>query len=130
MTKQHFTQLRSMLMRAPRLEPVMNYYQAHFAQAPDLMRESRKGSKEMLEMLEEVLVASARALGCSKVRNFRLLRMSGRPFFHGDFQVDGRPGSVFFFEDLSVGMAGLSLPSGELRYIRFSPEFCLPSFVI
>lgn len=129
MTNQHFAQLKTMLTKAPRLEPIMDYYFEHFAEAPDLLRQSRKGSEETREMLKALLSASAKAIGCSKVGDFRLLRIAGRPFSHGVFRVDGRPGTIFFFEDLSVGLASFLLPSGEPRYIRFATGTFPPGFL-
>lgn len=123
MTNQHFTQLKMMLTQAPRLEPIMEYYVDNLAEAPEMLRDSRKASEETREMLKALLSASAKALGCSKVKDFRLQRLAGQPFSHGIFRVDGRPGVIFFFEDLKMGLAGFLLPSGEPRYLRFATGF-------
>jgi hypothetical protein len=55
-------------------------------------------------------------------------------FYHGSFFTtpEFMPGSIFFFEDISMGMIAISSPSGKADYFRFtgamvSPE-CFPTF--
>ncbi len=54
-----------------------------------------------------------------------LLRFASSRFVHGAFLLDGRPGTLFFFEDLGVGLATLTFGlDGQTHVARFT---CLAS---
>ncbi|HMY73599.1 MAG TPA: hypothetical protein PLQ88_17415, partial [Blastocatellia bacterium] len=55
------------------------------------------------------------------VSNMLLIEIPKRHFFHGPAMVDNYMASLFYFEDLKMGMISLArLGSGWVHYARFS----------
>jgi hypothetical protein len=58
-----------------------------------------------------------------RITNFLLIHIPRHQFFHGPFQASGRIGGVIFFEDIKVGLMGISAhfpPTDEVQYSRFT----------
>ena len=81
-------------------------------------------NKTITKLLKETLKQTGQQhLNKSSVliSNFMLIEIPKRGFFHGPAMVDDTIASLFYFEDVKMGMISLTrLGSGWVHYARFS----------
>jgi hypothetical protein len=121
MDLQQLQTLKEKLGSAKDFGDVQNYFLDHFGEDPQFMALGEPA----LEPLVEATLATAVAQLCGRpepVTQLRLLRLAEQQFLHGGFFVKGLPGSVFYFEDVQLGLATVvwSLEPPETKFVRFS----------
>jgi len=97
---QFIVRLKKKLAEATDLYAVQHYYLDH---AAELMGH---GDAVQDSILEEVMRQSSRSALDAEVRigNVLIKRIAEHGFLYGGFLVNGRPGSVFYFEDIQTGL--------------------------
>ena len=102
-----------------------NFFFDHFAENNEFMSLGHPTKNEMVnKLLREVLKkCSQQHLNKASVviADMLLIEIPNRHFFHGPAIVDGYMASVFYFDDLKMGMMSLArLGSDWVHYARFS----------
>jgi hypothetical protein len=124
--------LKEKLGSATNFSDVQTYFLDHFGENPAFMS---LGEPTSHPLIEATLGAVATELFGEPVpvTGLRLVRLADEQFIHGGFTVRGRIGSVFYFEDIHVGLATLiwTLTPPETKFVRFSgrplPRGSVPS---
>ncbi len=100
MPTQFIATLKEMLVQGKDFYAVQNYYLDHVAEIMG------KGDTVKDTMLEEVLHQSSRAAvkGEARIAQMLIMRVAEHGFLYGGFLVNGRPASVFYFEEIQTGL--------------------------
>jgi hypothetical protein len=113
--------LKEKLGAATNFSDVQTYFLDHFGEDPAFMA---LGEATTHPLIEATLAAVVEQLfgKTVPVDNLRLVRLPEQQFIHGGFTARGRIGSVFYFEDIHLGLATLiwTLTPAETKFVRFS----------
>jgi hypothetical protein len=113
--------LKAKLLTAKNFGDVLGYFLDHFGDHPAFLD---LGEPTTDEFLVQVLAQVAGQLfGRSvAVRNIRLVRLPEHEFIHGGFSVEGKVGTLIYFEDQHQGLISVawSLSPPETKYARFT----------
>ncbi|HMV49154.1 MAG TPA: hypothetical protein PLD20_22450 [Blastocatellia bacterium] len=102
-----------------------NFFFDHFGENNEFMNMGHPTKNKLVnKLLKEVLKKVGRQhlnKASVLVSNMLLIEIPKRHFFHGPAMVDNYMASLFYFEDLKMGMISLArLGSGWVHYARFS----------
>ena len=113
--------LKTKLMTAKNFGEVTGYFLDHFGDHPAFLD---LGVPTPDDFLEQVLTEVAGQLfhKAVAIRDIRLVRLPDHEFVHGGFMVQGKVGTLIYFEDVRKGLISIawSLSPPETKYARFS----------
>lgn len=86
---------------------------------PGVLEKSKPYKSEFLSKVVEKAMGS---VGAQNFMGLQLVYLKKYGFCHGSFFVDMLPGTIFYLEDIKMGMLVFikSLQDGEYVYVRFS----------
>jgi hypothetical protein len=105
------------------LAEVWEYFMDNFGENDYFMKLGTRGSSPVLEaILSEIanqLFSKPVALS-----NLMLVHLPERSFFHGGCVLGNKMGSLFYFDDIQVGLLTVlwSFTPSDTKLIRFSPR--------
>ncbi|MEA5618139.1 hypothetical protein VB711_09870 [Cronbergia sp. UHCC 0137] len=122
MNFKRWQELKQILTEDKDLSNIWTYYMDHFADHPKFIN---LGNRVQNEYIDAVVKKTCQQLFGQnvKITNSLLIHIPRHQFFHGPFQASGRIGGVIFFEDIKVGLMGISAqfpPTSEVQYSRFT----------
>src|SRR4051794_14452757 len=112
--------LKQKLVEATDFHAPWDYFMTHFGEQRAFMR---LGQRTRVPVLEETVARiSSQIFGAKgRVSGLLLTRLAEQRFVHGGFNVQGRFGNVFYFEDDGVGLYTVSAGAGEQNHlVRFT----------
>ncbi|HKI36407.1 MAG TPA: hypothetical protein VKA46_31405 [Gemmataceae bacterium] len=113
--------LKVKLLTAKHFGEVTGYFLDHFGDHPAFIK---LGEPTRDDFIDQVLAqVAAQLFGRSVViRDIRLVRLPEYEFVHGGFCVEGKVGTIIYFEDERKGLISLawSLSPPETKYARFT----------
>jgi hypothetical protein len=116
-------ELKRKLVQDKALPPVWTFFLDHLGQDPAFIR---LGEETRHEFVEAALAEVCRQLypKAEAIVGLILTRLAEQQFLHGGFFVAGRPGGLFYFEDIRMGLITVAElpPSIEVKYCRFSGQ--------
>ena len=114
-------ELKQKLLHDKDLAPVWLYFLDHFAENPAFIA---LGERVDHPLVEAVIDQVSKQLfpRDGKVVGVLLTEIAEPKFLHGGFFMGLRPGGVFFYEDIGMGLLVVPdlPPSIEVKYARFS----------
>jgi hypothetical protein len=114
-------ELKNKLLHDKELAPVWLYFLDHFAENADFMA---LGNRIHHPLVETVIDRVSKQLfpRDGAVVGVLLTGLPEQKFLHGGFFMGLRPGGVFFYEDIGMGLLAVPdlPPSIEVKYARFS----------
>ncbi|MGH7170790.1 MAG: hypothetical protein ACRELG_10965 [Gemmataceae bacterium] len=114
-------ELKQKLLHDKDLAPVWAFFLDHFAEDPSFIA---LGDRVDHPFIEAVLAQVSHQLfpRDGAVIGILLTRLAEQQFLHGGFFMGLRPGGVFFYEDIGMGLLAVPdlPPSIEVKYARFS----------
>ncbi|MCS6919122.1 MAG: hypothetical protein NZM28_05075 [Fimbriimonadales bacterium] len=113
MTEGKFNTLRKKLQQEKNHGAVMTYFFDHFADHHAFIQMSEPTRSELIEMALPIVLQSLLGQPNVAVLNLMQLRVPSQKMLHGGFMAGGAMGAFFYFEDLDIGLVGLS--GGRLR---------------
>jgi hypothetical protein len=113
--------LKAKLLTAKHFGEVTGYFLDHFGDHPAFIKLGEPTTDEFLEQVLEQ-VAGELFHRPVVVRDLRLVRLPEHEFVHGGFCVEGKVGTLIYFEDARKGLIAVawSLAPPETKYARFS----------
>jgi hypothetical protein len=114
------TVLKDKLVHATQFTDVINYFFDHFGEDAEFIS---LGEATRHVFLESVLAEVGRQMFGNQVAIMDLLltRLPERHFIHGGGTLNGRVVTVFYFEDVAVGLVAVASPSSkETKLARFT----------
>ncbi len=128
MTPGKFAMLRRKLQKDRDLGAIMTYFFDHFADHQEFAQMSEPTRHEEVEAILPIVVQSIFLQQRIELKNLLLLRVPDQQMLHGGFTAGGAMGSLFYFEDLDLGLVGLTGGplGGRLVTARFRAKV-LPS---
>jgi hypothetical protein len=122
--------LKAKLLTAKHFGEVTGYFLDHFGDHPAFLD---LGEPTTDDFLDQVLAQVAGQLfGRSVViHGIRLVRLPEHSFVHGGFSVEGKVGTLIYFEDERKGLISIawSLSPPETKYARFAGRPVLNSWL-
>jgi hypothetical protein len=122
--------LKAKLLTAQNFGEVLGYFLDHFGDHPAFLE---LGEPTADDFIEQVLEQVAGQLFGRKVavKNMRLVRLPDHGFTHGGFSVEGKVGTLIYFEDEHKGLISIawSLAPPETKYARFTGRPVLNSWL-
>jgi hypothetical protein len=113
--------LKTKLLSAKNFGEVTGYFLDHFGDDPAFLK---LGEPITDEFLEQVLgqVAGQLFHKAVVIHGLRLVRLPEHEFVHGGFGVEGKIGTLLYFEDERKGLIAIawSLSPPETKYARFT----------
>lgn len=118
-------ELKQMTQTADEFGPVWKFFFDHLGENPEFMNLGRPTKNKLVtKLIKETLKATGQAhlnKQAVLVSNLLLIEIPKRGFYHGPAMVDDHMASLFYFEDLKMGMISLAkLGSGWVHYSRFT----------
>jgi len=114
--------LKKMLASEGDFKTTFTYFFDHLGEDQYFIESSKKVKnpflKNILKVLGEQLFNDD-----GMVTHLKLLKLPKTRFYHGSCFIHGRMASLFFFEDIEMGMATVHLSgttSDEVRFVRFT----------
>jgi hypothetical protein len=122
MNFKRWQELKQILTEEKDLSNIWSYYMDHFADHPEFINLGQRVQNQYIDAV--VKTTCQQLFGQNvKITNSLLIHIPRHQFFHGPFQAGGRIGGVIFFEDIKVGLMGVSAqfpPTSEVQYSRFT----------
>jgi hypothetical protein len=112
--------LKQQLVDATDFAPVWDYFMTNFGEDPAFMA---LGERAHCPLLEAIIPHVGQSIFQKKVpvANLLLTRLPEQQFIHGGFMLNGKLATVFYFEDLGVGLLTVALSfAGNTRLVRFT----------
>jgi hypothetical protein len=105
------------------LAEVWEYFMDNFGESEEFMQ---LGERAGSPVLEAILSEIAKQLFAKPVslNNLMLVRLEEQSFVHGGCTLGNKMGSLFYFEDIQVGLLTVlwSFTPSDTKLIRFSPR--------
>ncbi|MCS7300953.1 MAG: hypothetical protein NZ556_05295 [Fimbriimonadales bacterium] len=121
MTDSKYATLRRKLQQEKNLAKIMTYFFDHFADHQEFIRSSEKGRNEFIETVLPIVVRSVLGTRVTALVNLMQLYVPQQKMWHGSFLVGNSVGAFFYFEDLDMGLVGVS--GGRLGSQLISARF-------
>lgn len=124
MTQGKFETLRRKLQQEKNHSAVMNYFFNHFADHAEFVQMSEPTRNELIETALPIVLQALLGQRYVAVQNLMQLRVPSQQMLHGGFMAGGAMGAFFYFEDLDMGLVGLSggRMRGQLLMARFQAK--------
>lgn len=112
--------LREKVLTGKDFKAIMTYFFDHCADHPGFIEIGKRIEDPKLEQLLPAVLGAARKQP-TRLSNLLLIAVPHAKFIHGGFMVDGRPGTLIYFEDIDRGVAALLQRDGKTTdFVRFS----------
>ena len=100
---------------------VQTYFLDHFGDHPAFIELGEPTTDEFLEQVLAEVVGQLFHMTVT-VNDARLVRLPDHKFVHGGFMVQGKVGTLIYFEDVCKGLISVawSLSPPETKFMRFS----------
>ena len=113
--------LKQELLHSQDFKQIWSYFMDNFGEDPAFIA---LGERTRHPMLEAIVSQTCGQLFGKPVSlgNLLLTRLPEHHFIHGGFMVQGRLATVFYFEDIQVGLITvvMAFGTGDNRLIRFT----------
>ena len=113
-------ELKQHMLNDAELTTVWSCFMDRFATDPEFIARGEPVRNEQLEMVlarisGQLYPQESLAIRCA------FTHIPEEHFYHGSIAVSGRPGAIFFFEDIETGMLAVcdQIGTGEMKYGRF-----------
>lgn len=118
-------ELKEMVKTEDDFGKIWKFFFDHLGENMEFMSLGHQTKNKLIsKLMKETLKTSAQAQLKKQtvlISNLLLIEIPKRGFYHGPAMVDEYMASVFYFEDLKMGMMSLSrLGSGWVHYSRFT----------
>ncbi len=115
-------ELRRLVVEAPKLQDVADYFHEHLAMDDAFMASSQPASHETLLAMVRGIVRTALAPG--EVVDSKLLRVAGQPLWHGmNLHSCGLIVEIIYFDDVKTCVSITSdLTGARQRQLRFTVD--------
>ncbi len=122
--------LKAKLLAAQNFGEILGYFLDHFGDHPEFMDLGEPASDEFLEQAL-AQVAAQLFQKAVPIRDVRLVRLPEHEFVHGGFLVEGKVGTLIYFEDIHKGLISVawSLSPPQTKYARFTGRPALNSWL-
>ena len=122
--------LKEKLIGATDFFPVMDHFMTEFGESDEFLRMGQPTRNAVLEAtIREAGKQVFTDAESIDVEYMQLIELPGYHFIHGGFFLNNCVSSVFYFEDLGMGMMAVATSmAGETRFVRFSTRMPAPSF--
>ncbi len=114
-------ELKRKLVQDKALPPVWRFFLDHLGEDPEFIR---LGDQTRHPFVEAALAQVGRQLfpQAEAIVGLLLTRLPEQQFLHGGFMIAGRPGGLFYFDDVRMGLITIAElpPSIDVKYARFS----------
>lgn len=120
--QKELSKLKELLMASDNFSEINHYFYDHLAENPAFLKSCKKAKNPVLKAVLKKIGERVFKEEEVRVTGIMFMRPQRTPFYHGAFQVNGRFSSVFFFKDIDMGLAAISVSMGssEIKYVRFS----------
>ncbi len=110
---------KEVLVKGDNFADIYTHFLDNLGERPDFLQYGKVKKNPQLKQLME---AVAEKLFKREVEIMHLLlhKIPKTSFFHGPCFINGKMASVFYFEDIRVGMLIVAQIDGETKFIRFS----------
>ncbi len=113
-------ELKRMLVEATDFGTVWDYFMTHFGEQRAFIALGKRTRNSMLEAAIEKVAGQVFNRDVL-VRDLLLTRLPEERFIHGGFSVRGRFGTVFYFEEIGIGLIAIARVSGiNNSFARFT----------
>ena len=115
--------LKAKLATAKNFSEVTGYFLDHFGEDPSFLELGQLASDDFIEQV--VAEVAGQLFGRRvPIRNLRLVRLPEQEFLHGGFTVEGKVGTLIYFEDQRKGLIAIawSVAPPETKFARFSGQ--------
>jgi hypothetical protein len=116
--------LKEKMLKGKNFSVVWDYFFDHFGEDPEFIEAGQSAPEEVSSLLSTVIEQVAAEMLRQTIIVVRLLvvEIPGRSFYHGACTFNGRPGSLFYFGDVGVGMLSVTspAPSSTVTFARFT----------
>lgn len=130
MKLERLQELKQKLILETDLSVIWSFYMDHFADHKEFTDVGEAVNNAFLEaVVPQVCLQIFRKT--ISITNFLIIYIAKYKFFHGPFQVEGRPGGFIYFEDAKIGEIAVSADfpeSNMVKYSRFSESMRLPGY--
>ena len=112
-------ELKQKLTNDADLSDIWLFYMDHFA---DHLEFTDMGEPAYNEYLDAVLQKTCQQMfdRAIKISDCLLIYIAPHHFFHGAFQIEGRIGSVIYFEDIKIGLIAVSVDYPATNVVKYS----------
>lgn len=110
---------REVLVKGDNFGDIYNYFMDNFGENSDFLQYGKVKKNPQLKQIMET-VAEKLFKRDVEIIHLMLHKISKPPFLHGPCFINGKMASVFYFEDIRVGMLIVAQFDGETKFIRFS----------
>ena len=114
-------QLKEKVFAADDLSSAYSFFFDHLGNNPSFMQRGKRAKHEIITAVLKTMCNDIFG-DKSKVTNVKLFNAAKTSFFHGICQMNSKPASVLYFEDIEMGMIAIMAgPAfGQFTYVRFS----------
>ncbi len=110
---------KEILVKGDNFGDIYNYFMDNFGENSDFLQYGKVKKNSMLKQIMEG-VAERLFRGEVEIMHLLLYKIPKTSFFHGPCFINGKMASVFYFEDIRVGMLIVAQFGEETKFIRFS----------
>ena len=112
--------LREKVLTGDDFKEIMLYFFDNCADDPAFLDVGKRHNHPKLVQLLPALLGAVRKQP-TRVSDLLLIAVPDEKFVHGGFVVEGRPGTLIYFEDIDRGVAALLQRDGQTTdFFRFS----------
>ncbi len=113
-------QLKELLQNSDNFSEIFDYFLRELADHENFLQKCKKANHPKLKQIVKQVAQSALQSEV-QITRYMLLKFPALPFFHGGFFANGNLASLFFFQDVDMGLMSISLfpLSSETRFTRF-----------
>ncbi|MEZ4528227.1 MAG: hypothetical protein R2941_20130 [Desulfobacterales bacterium] len=110
---------KEVLVKGDNFADIYTYFMDNLGERSDFLQYGKVKKNPQLKQLMEA-VAEKLFRGKVEIMHLLLHKIPKPPFLHGPCFINGKMASVFYFEDIRVGMLIVAQIDGETKFIRFS----------
>ncbi len=117
--KEELEKFKEVLVKNDNFRDIYTYFMDNFGEDPDFLQ---YGKVKKNPILKQLMKSVAEKLFKKDVEIIHLLlhKIPKTSFVHGPCFINSKMASVFYFEDIRVGMLIVAQFNGETQFIRFS----------
>lgn len=115
-------ELRERIIKEKDFGKLLNFFFDHLGEDPEFIARGKPARHEVLELAIERAVKEMIGKH-AKIRQLLLVFVPEYRFYHGSFVVDGNIGTVFYFDDIQIGLMNVAMGfTGEIRMARITVQ--------
>jgi len=120
MFEKELKNLQRVLIKEDDFSKILNYFMTNFAENERFLRLSKKTKSPMVKALIEAIGERQYGKGQFRITNLFLQKVKKTKMIHGPFLINNELGSVFYFEDINMGMVTIAKMKGRTEFFRIS----------